>query len=31
MPFFKVDDLPATEMMEGVFWRAVYLDNVMLT
>jgi len=31
MPFFKVDDLPATEMFEGVFRRAIYLDNVMLT
>lgn len=30
MPFFKVDDLPATEMLEGVFRRTVYLDNVML-
>lgn len=31
MSFFKVEDLPATEMLEGVFRRAVYLDNVMLT
>ena len=31
MPFFKVKDLPATEMLEGVFRRAVYLDNLMLT
>jgi quercetin dioxygenase-like cupin family protein len=31
MPFFKADDLPVTEMMEGVWRRAVYLDNVMLT
>ena len=31
MPFYKVDDLPAAEMMDGVLRRAVYLDNVMLT
>ena len=31
MPFFKVDDLLVTEMMEGVWRRAVYLDNLMLT
>lgn len=31
MSFFKVDDLPATEMLKGVFRRAVYLDKVMLT
>ena len=31
MPFYTVDDLPATEMMDGVLRRAVYLDNVMLT
>ena len=31
MSFYKVDDLPATEMMAGVFRRAVYLDNLMLT
>lgn len=31
VPFFKVDDLPATEMLPGVFRRTVYLDNVMLT
>jgi len=31
MPFFKVGDLPVTEVMEGVWRRAVYLDNVMLT
>jgi quercetin dioxygenase-like cupin family protein len=31
MPFFKVNDLPVTEMMEGVLRRAVYLDNLMLT
>jgi quercetin dioxygenase-like cupin family protein len=31
MPFFKVEDLPATEMLEGVFRRAVYLEGLMLT
>ncbi len=31
MPFFKVEDLPVTEMLEGVFRRAVYLEGVMLT
>ena len=31
MPFYKVDDLPAVEMMDGVLRRAVYLDNLMLT
>ena len=31
MPFYKVNELPATEMLEGVFRRAVYLDKVMLT
>ena len=31
MPFFKVDDLPVTEMLAGVFRRAVYLEKVMLT
>ena len=31
MPFYKVDDLPAAEMMDGVLRRAVYLDNLMLT
>jgi len=31
MPFFSVEDLPATEMLEGVFRRAVYLNGVMLT
>jgi quercetin dioxygenase-like cupin family protein len=31
MPFYKVEDLPAAEMMDGVLRRAVYLDNLMLT
>jgi quercetin dioxygenase-like cupin family protein len=31
MPFFKIDDLPTTEMMAGVFRRAVYLEELMLT
>ncbi len=31
MPFFRKDDLPATEMLPGVTRRAVYLDDVMLT
>jgi quercetin dioxygenase-like cupin family protein len=31
MPFFKVEDLPATEMLKGVFRRAVYLESLMLT
>lgn len=31
MSFFQVKDLPVTEMLEGVFRRAVYLDNLMLT
>ena len=31
MPFYRTDDLPATEMLPGVLRRAVYLDDVMLT
>ena len=31
MSFFKVDDLPAIEMLPGVLRRAVHLDNVMIT
>ncbi|UCC62079.1 MAG: cupin domain-containing protein [Anaerolineae bacterium] len=31
MPFYKVDDLPVTEMLDGVFRRAVYLEGLMLT
>lgn len=31
MSFFRVDDLPATEMMPGVRRRAVYLEHAMLT
>lgn len=31
MSFFKVDELPPTQAMEGISRRAVYLDKVMLT
>jgi len=31
MPFYRTDELPATEMLPGVLRRAVYLDDVMLT
>jgi quercetin dioxygenase-like cupin family protein len=31
MTFFRVADLPKTEMLAGVDRRAVYLDNVMIT
>ena len=31
MPFYRTDDLPATEMLPGIFRRSVYLDDVMLT
>ena len=31
MPFYRTDDLPATEMLPGVLRRAVYLDDVMIT
>ncbi len=31
MTFFRVADLPKTEMLEGIDRRAVYLDNAMLT
>jgi quercetin dioxygenase-like cupin family protein len=31
MAFFRVSDLPQTEMLEGVFRSAVYLENAMIT
>jgi mannose-6-phosphate isomerase-like protein (cupin superfamily) len=31
MSFFRTNDLPATEMLPGIFRRAVWLDDVMLT
>ncbi len=31
MSYFRVDRLPATEMLPGVLRRAVYLEHVMLT
>jgi len=31
MTFFKVKDLPATDMLPGIARRAVWLDGVMLT
>jgi len=31
MHYFKIDDLPSTEMLPGVDRRAVWLDDVMLT
>jgi quercetin dioxygenase-like cupin family protein len=31
MTFFRVADLPKTEMLKGIDRRAVYLDNAMLT
>jgi quercetin dioxygenase-like cupin family protein len=31
VPFYRTDELPATEMLPGVLRRAMYLDDVMLT
>ena len=31
MPFFSVENLPATEMLPGITRRAVYMDHAMLT
>ncbi len=31
MHFFKIDDLPGTQMLPGIERRAVWLDGVMLT
>ena len=31
MPYYRTEDLPATEMFPGVLRRAVHLDDVMIT
>ncbi len=31
MPYYRTDDLPATEMLPGVLRKEVHLDGVMIT